>query len=68
MRADVRRTPDGAPIYPEDARAELAEELAGVTLDAFESRTLLWLFNLDQPTIHGIVLLIRKARAMGEAP
>lgn len=68
MRQDVRRTPDGAPIYPEDARAELAAEFGDVPLDAFESRTLLWLFNLDQPTLHGITLLIRKARAMGEAP
>lgn len=66
MTADVRRTPDGAPVNPADARHELAEELGDMPLSPLEARTVLWLYECEQPTIHAIVTLLRKAK--GEAP
>jgi hypothetical protein len=62
---DVRRTPDGAPVYPADARQELADELTGLALTPLEAQVVMWLYELDQPTLHGITTLLRKVREDG---
>jgi hypothetical protein len=47
------------------AEADLVDALDGVELDASEERMVDWLMNWDQPTLHTIASIVRKARATG---
>jgi hypothetical protein len=47
------------------AEADLVDALAGVQLDDDELRTVDWLMGWDQPTLHRLAGIVRKARATG---
>lgn len=62
---DIRRCPDGTPVYVEDARQELFLAIRDLPLDQHEARIVTWLYGMDQPTMHAIATLITKAKANG---
>ena len=45
------------------AEADLLEALNGLDLDPTEQRLAKWLLTWDQPTLHTLAGIIRKARA-----
>lgn len=47
----------------EAAEADLLSALAGLDLTPSERRIVDWLLNWDQPTLHTLASIIRKARA-----
>jgi len=49
------------------ARADLAAALDGVELDDQEQRVVAWLSGWDQPTLHTLAGIIRKARDAGQS-
>jgi len=57
----------GEPMPASIVRAErdLVDALAGVQLDDDERRTVDWLMSWDQPTLHRLASIVRKARAAG---
>lgn len=58
----VRRSADGTPVYVEDARQELADAIEGLQLTNLEAGIIQWLYDCDQPAMHAIASLIRKAK------
>lgn len=50
------------------ARADLVDALTGALITIDEQRTVHWLLNWDQPMLHTLASIIRKARAAGPVP
>lgn len=44
------------------ARDDLTDALKGIELDESEARIVAWLLGWDQPTLHTLASIIRKAR------
>lgn len=57
----------GRPASIQNARADLILALSGVRVTEEEERVVAWLLDWDQPTLHALASVIRRAREAGPA-
>lgn len=55
-------------LDPDQVRALLDEDLAGIPLGAYDQRIANWLKKTDQPTVGTIASIILRARQQGTGP